>query len=193
MHFYRPEQQVSQRRPQRHRHLLRADLGNGALTYTAAAQTAAADAVLRLPARALSALVAGAVSPEQLTAAGLHVEGTPQPWGGSSPPSTNPSPPSPSSRPEPTVPTIGPRRPTPPGRHPRWPSAPRRTPDTGRLRERTHPPEGRHDCRGDRQCPGPDHRRAGGFAVVTTENRPSRLSLSLAARIRLPRSAERAR
>jgi alkyl sulfatase BDS1-like metallo-beta-lactamase superfamily hydrolase len=51
-------------------------LRNGVLTYTAAPQTAAADAVLRLPSTALPGLLAGgAAGPEQLAAAGVGVEG----------------------------------------------------------------------------------------------------------------------
>jgi alkyl sulfatase BDS1-like metallo-beta-lactamase superfamily hydrolase len=50
-------------------------LRNGALTYTGAAQTAAADAVLHLPSTALAAVVAGGVGPEQLAAAGVQVDG----------------------------------------------------------------------------------------------------------------------
>jgi alkyl sulfatase BDS1-like metallo-beta-lactamase superfamily hydrolase len=55
----------------------RLTLRNGALTYTAAAQTSAADAVLHLPATALAGLVAGAVGPGQLAASGVQVDGDP--------------------------------------------------------------------------------------------------------------------
>ncbi|MBB3086301.1 alkyl/aryl-sulfatase [Geodermatophilus sabuli] len=50
-------------------------LRNGALTYTGALQTAAADAVLHLPSTALSGLLARGVGPEQLAAAGVQVDG----------------------------------------------------------------------------------------------------------------------
>jgi len=53
----------------------RLTLRNGALTYTAAAQHTAPDAVLHLPSTALPGLVAGGVDPSQLAAAGVEVDG----------------------------------------------------------------------------------------------------------------------
>jgi alkyl sulfatase BDS1-like metallo-beta-lactamase superfamily hydrolase len=55
----------------------RLTLRNGALTYTAAAQHTAPDAVLHLPSTALPGLVAGGVDPSQLAAAGVEIDGNP--------------------------------------------------------------------------------------------------------------------
>ncbi|MER7672321.1 alkyl sulfatase dimerization domain-containing protein [Kitasatospora sp. NPDC096128] len=50
-------------------------LRNGVLTYTAAAQTAPADAVLHLPATALPAVATGGADPGALAAAGVTIDG----------------------------------------------------------------------------------------------------------------------
>lgn len=56
----------------------RLTLRNGVLTYTAAAQTTDADAVLRLPAGALPAMAAGAVNEAAFADAGISVDGDPE-------------------------------------------------------------------------------------------------------------------
>jgi len=50
-------------------------LVNGVLTYSAAAQAAAADLTLRMPAAALPALLGGPLTPESLSAIGAQTEG----------------------------------------------------------------------------------------------------------------------
>lgn len=50
-------------------------LVNGVLTYSAAAQAAAADLTLRMPAAALPALLGGPLTPESLSALGAQTEG----------------------------------------------------------------------------------------------------------------------
>jgi alkyl sulfatase BDS1-like metallo-beta-lactamase superfamily hydrolase len=52
----------------------RLTLRNGALTYTAAPQAAAADVVLHLTSTALAGLGAGGAGPEQLAAAGVRID-----------------------------------------------------------------------------------------------------------------------
>lgn len=55
----------------------RLTLRNGVLTYTGAAQTTGADAVLHLPAAALPAVATGAADPAELAAAGVRIDGDP--------------------------------------------------------------------------------------------------------------------
>ena len=79
----------------------RLTLRNGVLSYTTAAQTTDADAVLHLPATALPAVAAGAADPAGFAAAGITVDGDPAALGRLLAALDAPDPTSPSSPPDP--------------------------------------------------------------------------------------------